>query len=135
MINPIEYVKEIAAGGAAAIGAGIFFYIAVNKAPALLVNRIHRLIGVIRNSPWLRDPLRPKRLKLFVAFLEWAEEEIPEPGTNRAFYDLAGAALASHLPLLLNNQKKWADALEQGGNALDTELDADIAAEQKPPTV
>lgn len=128
MINPLDYIKELATGGVLMAGAGAAFWFLRAKVPGLLVAKFDAGVDALRASPWIRDQAHPHRLKLLVAVLVFLEGELPEPGQGKDFYDRLGTAVAARMPSLLRSPEKWSAALMAAGDAIDTQIDADLKA-------
>lgn len=126
-------IHEIWAGvvGGAAIAGGFW---AIGKyGPGFLVGQLHDLFNEAKDSQWARA--KPARAKLLLAFAELLEQEIPEPGEGQEFYDTLGAAVAGRIGI--GSATQWSKVLRQFGDAVDTELDAEIkllATQEQPGT-
>lgn len=127
-------MKEMLVGMFLAGGLTTLFWALGKFLPGLIVPKLHALFEQLRSSRWMRDPSRPKRLAWLKATLELIEEELPEPGASPAFYDPAGAYIASALRGLGGSPKQWSTILAKLGDAFDTELDADLKAMNEPPS-
>lgn len=131
MTNPIDWLQSAAVAGAlTAVGAGTFWFLR-NKLPGIAGAKLGSTIQALKNSAWAKDPAHPQRAKLILAVMELIEAEIPEPGTDRAFYDRIAIAIVERLPKALSflaSPKKLADAAEAVGDKLDTTLDDEIKA-------
>jgi len=126
MNNPIDWIQGLAFAGVVATGAAGALWFLRSQAPGMIVKKIHKTFESIRSSSWINNKNHPKRARWLLATLELIEEEIPNPGTDRAFYDGLGQQLSDYMPIVLKNPKKWADALEKIGDSIDTEISADI---------
>lgn len=129
----MEHLQGMLAGAAVLFGIGGVIWAIGAFLPGLLAKKFHAGFEEVRGSAWLKDQAHPKRLAWFVATLALLEEEIPEPGTGKAFYAPLGEWIAGLLPVLMGTGPKWAAALEKIGDKLDTELDEDLKALAAPP--
>lgn len=124
----------------------------VHWGPRLAVPFLHNVLEAARLSAWLNEPAHPKRRALFRAALEWADEELPDPGAGREVYAALGEWLV-RLPLTLSalapaplkppllalaalfagSSKSWAAAAAAFGDAADLEVKAELKALDAPP--
>lgn len=111
-------------GTAAGLFVGLW---AVGKyLPGIVVKKMRQGFEFMKNSPWMKNPAKPHRIKWLLATAEMLEEEIPEPGEGKEVYAVLGAKIAASLPILTGSAGKWADALQKGGDAINLELDQEI---------
>lgn len=109
-----------------ALGIAIAGFIARHLVAGLAIKKIHTAFESFRNSAWVREPSRPSRAKMLAAILACLEEELPDAGKGHDFYLAIGNKVASANPALTGMAGLVASVLEPLGDALDTELDADI---------
>jgi hypothetical protein len=122
MDNMNAYLVAALTVGVPAIGFGL----AMLMLPDYVAGKIEDGISAIKKSPWFRDPAHPKRAKWARMTLELIEDEVPEPGTGKAFYDALGAKVASLHRLLPGSTEKWARLLEKVGDKADTTMDEEL---------
>lgn len=116
--------------GLAALGVG--FWALGKFGPDLVVGKLHAGLEALKASAWVRNPARPQRARWLLATLQLLEEEIPEPGQGQEVYDALAAATVAHVPF--GSKEQWAKVYRQFGDAVDTELDADVKALAGPQT-
>jgi hypothetical protein len=119
-------VNDWLSGLAVTAGIAGVFWAGGKFLPELLVKKMREGFDWLKASAWLRDPNKPKRARWFVATLELLEDELPEPGQGKAFYDAAGVFICGLWAPLALGGSRWAKVLEKAGDALDTELDREI---------
>jgi len=121
---PQHFNGWIAAAASSGVVAWLGFKLLGWVLPPMIVVQIEKIFLRLRSSPWLNNGARPQRMAAYKAIIVMLEAEIPEPGSDRCFYDRMGAELAQHLK---GSAKSWADALQAIGNKLDPELDKEIS--------
>ena len=119
-------MKEWIAGAALVMGLGLGITALGYFLPGYIVGKIQKAFEWAKKAAWMRDPAHPHRLKLLRAATEFLEKEIPEPGEGKELYAALGADIAGSHVLLAGTGPKWASVLEKCGDAIDTELDAEI---------
>lgn len=121
---PQHFNAWIAAAASSGVVAWLGFKLLGWVLPPMIVVQMEKVLLRLRSSSWLNNGAHPQRMVAYKAILVMLEAEIPEPGSDRAFYDRLGSELAKHLK---GSAKSWSDALQAIGNKMDPELDKEIS--------
>lgn len=111
-----------ATGLAATAAAGIFI-------PRIVISKIKALFSEARASGWLTDPKYPKRMACYKAALELLEEEVPDAGQGKEFYDQIAEFIHGHLPpVIAGTKEQWAKVVQKTGDEIDVSVKEELAA-------